>query len=240
MSLRCLGVVWVALAVSTLALAADKPLSLRGSAVAPVGNPSLAAVPFASGETDLFVVQLAHASNLSDAAWLREAGATPLATVPVDGWLCRLDRAALRRLEAAPLVARIEHVAPHRRVAPALTAPFAELAVRVELAPDAVVARALARWKLAGVRVMTGAPFSANVPVVRVTPTQLAALARDPDVLWIDLDRPIVPLMEIARTSSSVPTGRGTRARRPLHAVRLVASPRGNLRRAVMALAFER
>lgn len=154
-------------------------------------------------------MQFARPSDLTDAATIRECGGTPLATVPANAWLCRLDRSALGVLGARRDVAHIEHLAPWRRLAPVLRQPFSQLPVRVRLASDADPARALMRWARMGMKHDPLAPMAERIPALRVTPSQLAALARDPDVIAIDLDGGLQPLMDVVRSSSNIPTARG-------------------------------
>ncbi|HMO65697.1 MAG TPA: S8 family serine peptidase, partial [Verrucomicrobiota bacterium] len=175
----------------TAAAAAErKTIRLRNETI--VTAPPEAARPrpqAAAPVSGLWLIQFDHPPGPAERERLREAGVTLLRYVPDDAFIVRCERANLARVEALPGVRWAGEYRAEYKVAAALrqlVAAGLHADVSLILAPDTPPGeRLLLRRAL--LRAGRETPLRSG-PILRgrVTPAQLALLARSPAVLWLE------------------------------------------------------
>jgi subtilase family protein/putative pyrroloquinoline-quinone binding quinoprotein len=182
-------------------------------------DPSQLRQAFATGGRDLFIVQATDAKAQVTLRRLLQRSRTPiLGYIPRNAYLVRLDERARSLLAAQAAVLWIGLFQPAYRVAPDLefilqADPAHELKLRARFDGEDFASEEAVRAALAAVpdASVVGVVPSDRGWIARVDgPVTLArALATLPGCLWVERFREIHMHNNVARTSASVPTGRG-------------------------------
>lgn len=172
------------------AAAEHKTIRLRNETL--VTPPPDAARPrpqAAAPVSGLWLIQFDHTPGPAERERLRAAGVALLRYVPDDAFIVRCERANLARIEAVPGVRWVGEYRPDYKVAAALrqlVAAGLNTDVSLILAPDTPPGERL-RLRRALLRAGRETPLRSG-PILRgrVTPAQLALLAKSPAVLWLE------------------------------------------------------
>jgi hypothetical protein len=182
---------------------------------------ALVAETFAGGGRDYVIVQAASpASQVSLRSWLEEEGIPVLGYVPQDAYLVRLDPAQLARVQSRPEVFWAGRFQPAYRISPKL-----DYVIESAPAHPLNLVASFDRESYSCQEALAAALPTSALNVLDATPTAVgwrvrfagpASIARDvvrlPGCLWVE--RWVDPELDnnVARTSSSVTTGRGGQA----------------------------
>jgi hypothetical protein len=213
--------------LSAVRFATDSLVSLSGKKT--FREPELGSFPpsqvrpaSAAGQRDLFIVQATDpTAQITLRRWLERARIPILGYIPRDAYLVRLDEAALSLAAAQETVFWIGLFQPAYRVAPDLdfildADPAHRLKLRLRLDPETYASKdevLAALGKVADAAVVDVTRTRRDW-IVRVDgPVALAhAFAVQPGCLWVERFVDFQLDNNVARTSTSVPTGRGAAA----------------------------
>ncbi|MBX3747852.1 MAG: S8 family serine peptidase [Verrucomicrobiae bacterium] len=191
-SLRLVAlIVLTVLAAVTDTLAAEtKAIRLRNETIVtpPQARP-LAPQRAEAPASGLFLIQFDRPPSQALRAELADRGAHLLRYIPDDAFIARLHQAPLHELRALPGVRWIGEYRPDHKVAAILrrwAALGSDLDIRLAVAPDVPPAELIALRKQLQRLERESASTFGRILQGRVSPTQLALIARSPVVLWIE------------------------------------------------------
>ncbi|MFN0067144.1 MAG: S8 family serine peptidase, partial [Limisphaerales bacterium] len=181
----------LAVSLAADAVAADrKVIQLRHEAIVTAPRDAVRArLQAAAPVSGLWLLQFEFTPTAETRAALRDAGVKLLRYVPDDAFIVRCERADLARVEAVPGVRWAGEYRPDFKVAAALrqlAAAGLNAEVSLILAPDTPPEERFA-LRRALLRAGRETPLRSG-PILRgrVTPAQLALLAKSPAVLWLE------------------------------------------------------
>jgi hypothetical protein len=177
--------------------------------------------PFTGVSKDYFIVQAASPDDqIALRAWLEDEGLPILDYLPQRAYLLRLGAAQLAKVQARPEVTWIGLFQPAYRLDPKLdyvieASPTHALQMEAHFDPAAVSGEAdlVAKISLPGLHILSVTP-SPGKWIVRLEGSAFEAreLVLVPGCLWVERYVEPVLMNNIGRTSSNVPTGRGSQS----------------------------